>query len=68
MDSKELKLTLKKAIFTGKTFLRHTESITKLIDPVSDEELEEFFDMDEATFNLLEQWEELRENLADLAS
>ena len=59
----DLKLLLKKAIFAGKTLLRHSESIASVIDDVSDKDLIKAFESDEQLSSLLTEWEELRETL-----
>ena len=63
MDIPRLKLILKKAIFAGTTFVRHSEDIGAMIDPKTDDELIEVFEGDEDLFQLLDDWEELRKKL-----
>lgn len=67
MEPNNFKLLLKKAIFTGNTFLRHTETIELAISDVMDEELVNLFETDQEAFELLDKWEEIRNKLVDLA-
>lgn len=64
----QLKLTLKRAIFSGKTFLRHTESIASILDKYSDEYLEKFFESSDENFEALEEWDKLRERFGEMSS
>lgn len=59
----KLKLLLRKAIFAGKTFSGHCNNISEIIDLTDDQELTEFFEIDNDAMQLLIEWEELREEL-----
>lgn len=68
MKADSLKLLLKKAIFTGNTFIKHTENIGELIENVTDDSLIDIFESDEEAFKLLNQWEDVREKLVSMAT
>lgn len=68
MELNNLKLLLRKAVFTGGAFLKHTESIDNFIDNIDDKSLIEFFEKDNEAFELLHEWEAIREKLSEMAS
>jgi len=54
---KELKLLLRKAIFSGKTFIGHYKKIYEILEVTDDKKLKEFFESDKESEELLAEWE-----------
>ena len=59
----EMKLLLRKAIFSGKTFVGHCEKIFSIVESMDDEELSKFFEDDNDAAALLSEWVALKEYL-----